>query len=479
MNRSMIRYLLSKLLLIEAGLLIVPLVVATIYHEPLKVFVSIGATMAILLGLGFLGSFQKPKDFHIYAKEGVLIVALCWILWSFFGALPFVFSGQIPNIIDGFFEVSSGFTTTGATILDDVGVLSHSLLFWRSFTHLIGGMGVLVFALAIMDNNKNSHLEVMKAEVPGPVFGKVVSKLKNTAQILYFLYLGLFFLFVVLYFLAGMPLFDSFVIAMGTAGTGGFTVFNDGIAHYNSSLITYLVSIGVLVFGVNFNLYYYLMIRKFKAFFKDEELRTYITIVLVSSVLIAYNVLHLYANVAKSFEISFFQVSNIITTTGFGYGTTEQWPLFSQFILLMLMVIGGSAGSTAGGLKVIRCLTLWRIAKNQVLSTLSPNRVLTLHVNDTVLDKDTQHQILKYFTIYSFITIALLFVVSLDNNNFMTVVSAVFSCFNNIGPMIGTGQTFSIFSSISKFLLSLAMIAGRLEIYPMILLFLPRTWSKR
>ncbi|MBK4779508.1 TrkH family potassium uptake protein [Streptococcus lactarius] len=479
MNRSMIRYLLSKLLLIEAGLLIVPLVVATIYHEPAKVFVSIGATMAILLGLGFLGSFQKPKDFHIYAKEGVLIVALCWILWSFFGALPFVFSGQIPNIIDGFFEVSSGFTTTGATILDDVSVLSHSLLFWRSFTHLIGGMGVLVFALAIMDNNKNSHLEVMKAEVPGPVFGKVVSKLKNTAQILYFLYLGLFFLFVVLYFLAGMPLFDSFVIAMGTAGTGGFTVFNDGIAHYNSSLITYLVSVGVLVFGVNFNLYYYLMIRKFKAFFKDEELRTYITIVLVSSVLIAYNVLHLYANVAKSFEISFFQVSNIITTTGFGYGTTEQWPLFSQFILLMLMVIGGSAGSTAGGLKVIRCLTLWRIAKNQVLSTLSPNRVVTLHVNDTVLDKDTQHKILKYFTIYSFITIALLFVVSLDNNNFMTVVSAVFSCFNNIGPMIGTGQTFSIFSSISKFLLSLAMIAGRLEIYPMILLFLPRTWSKR
>ena len=479
MNRSMIRYLLSKLLLIEAGLLIVPLVVATIYHEPAKVFVSIGATMAILLGLGFLGSFQKPKDFHIYAKEGVLIVALCWILWSFFGALPFVFSGQIPNIIDGFFEVSSGFTTTGATILDDVGVLSHSLLFWRSFTHLIGGMGVLVFALAIMDNNKNSHLEVMKAEVPGPVFGKVVSKLKNTAQILYFLYLGLFFLFVVLYFLAGMPLFDSFVIAMGTAGTGGFTVFNDGIAHYNSSLITYLVSVGVLVFGVNFNLYYYLMIRKFKAFFKDEELRTYITIVLVSSVLIAYNVLHLYANVAKSFEISFFQVSNIITTTGFGYGTTEQWPLFSQFILLMLMVIGGSAGSTAGGLKVIRCLTLWRIAKNQVLSTLSPNRVVTLHVNDTVLDKDTQHKILKYFTIYSFITIAFLFVVSLDNNNFMTVVSAVFSCFNNIGPMIGTGQTFSIFSPISKFLLSLAMIAGRLEIYPMILLFLPRTWSKR
>ena len=274
----------------------------------------------------------------------------------------------------------------GQRFLDDVGVLTHSLLFWRSFTHLIGGMGVLVFALAIMDNNKNSHLEVMKAEVPGPVFGKVVSKLKKHGSNSLSSYTwACSSLFVVLYFLAGMPLYDSFVIAMGTAGTGGFTVFNDGIAHYNSSLITYLVSIGVLVFGVNFNLYYFLMIRKFKAFFKDEELRTYITIVILSSVLIAYNCLHLYANVAKSFEISFFQVSNIITTTGFGYGTTEKWPLFSQFILLMLMVVGGSAGSTAGGLKVIRCLTLWRIAKNQVLSTLSPNRVLTLHVNDTVL----------------------------------------------------------------------------------------------
>ncbi len=280
MNKSMIRYLLAKLLLIEAMLLGVPIIVGLlnlqndfVVKDSPTVFLSIIATIAILLILGGMGTLFKPKDFHIYAKEGVLIVALCWILWSFFGALPFVFSGQIPNIIDAFFEVSSGFTTTGATILNDVSVLSPSLLFWRSFTHLIGGMGVLVFALAIMDNNKNSHLEVMKAEVPGPVFGKIVSKLKNTAQILYYLYLALFFLFVIIYFRAGMPLYDSFIIAMGTAGTGGFTVFNDGIAHYHSTLITYLVSFGVLVFGVNFNLYYYIMLRKFKAFFGDEELR--------------------------------------------------------------------------------------------------------------------------------------------------------------------------------------------------------------
>ena len=256
MNRSMVRFLLAKLLLIEAALLLVPVSIALYYRESSQVFTALFSTIGILVVLGLLGIIKKPKKQRIYAKEGVLIVALCWILWSFFGALPFVFSGQIPNMIDAFFEVSSGFTTTGATILNDVSVLSRSLLFWRSFTHLIGGMGVLVFALAIMDNAKNSHLEVMKAEVPGPVFGKVVSKLKNTAQILYILYLAMFALFVVIYYIAGMPLYDSFVIAMGTAGTGGFTVYNDGIAHYHSSLITYLTSIGVLMFGVNFNLYY-------------------------------------------------------------------------------------------------------------------------------------------------------------------------------------------------------------------------------
>ena len=276
-----------------------------------------------------------------------------------------------------------------------------------------------------------------------------------------------------------MPLYDSFVIAMGTAGTGGFTVYNDGIAHYGSSLITYLVSIGVLVFGVNFNLYYYLMLRRIKAFFGDEELRAYVIIVLVSTGLITLNTLHLYQGVSKSVEMAFFQVSNIITTTGFGYGDITNWPLFSQFILLFLMGIGGSAGSTAGGLKVIRGLILSKIAKNQILSILSPHRVLTLHVNKTVIDKDTQHKILKYFAIYVMIILSLIFIVSLDSNDFLVVTSAVFSCFNNIGPILGTTSSFAIFSPISKILLSFAMIAGRLEIYPILLLFMKRTWSKR
>ena len=479
MNRSMIRFLLAKLLLIEGVLLLVPVFVALYYKESSQVFIALFSTIGILVVLGLLGIIRKPKKQRIYAKEGVLIVALCWILWSFFGALPFVFSEQIPNLIDAFFEISSGFSTTGATILNDVSILSRSLLFWRSFTHLIGGMGVLVFALAIMDNAKNSHLEVMKAEVPGPVFGKVVSKLKNTAQILYILYLAMFALFVVIYYLAGMPLYDSFVIAMGTAGTGGFTVYNDGIAHYHSSLITYLTSFGVLVFGVNLNLYYYLLLRRVKEFFSDEELRAYLLIVATSTALITLNTLHLYHGVAESFEMALFQVSNIITTTGFGYGSITNWPLFSQYILLFLMAIGGSAGSTAGGLKIIRGLILAKIAKNQVLSILSPHRVLTLHVNGAVIDKDTQHKILKYFVIYVMILLGLIFVISLDNNNLMIVTSAVFSCFNNIGPILGTSANFSIFSPFSKILLAFAMIAGRLEIYPILLLFMKRTWSKR
>ena len=479
MNRSMIRFLLAKLLLIEAVLLLVPVAIALYYQESNQVFIALFSTIGILTVLGGAGVIIKPKEKHIYAKEGVLIVSLCWILWSFFGALPFVFSGQIPNLIDAFFEISSGFTTTGATILNDVSVLSRSLLFWRSFTHLIGGMGVLVFALAIMDNAQNSHMEVMRAEVPGPIFGKVVSKLKNTAQILYVLYLALFVLFIILYYMAGMPLYDSVVIAMGTAGTGGFTVYNDGIAHYQSSLITYLTSFGVLVFGVNFNLYYYLMLRRVKEFFFDEVLRAYFLIVITATGLITLNTLHLYHSLADSFELALFQVSNIITTTGFGYGNTTNWPLFSQFILLLLMAIGGSAGSTAGGLKIIRGLIMAKIAKNQVLSTLSPHRVLTLHVNQAVIDKDTQHKVLKYFVIYVMILIGLIFIISLDNNNLMIVTSAVFSCFNNIGPILGTTASFSIFSPFSKILLAFAMIAGRLEIYPILLLFMRRTWSKR
>lgn len=478
MNKSMVRFLLSKLLVIEAVLLLVPLLVSLIYGENRFTIGSILLTMAILLSLGGLGLCFKPRNYHIYTKEGFLIVALCWVLWSFFGALPFVFSGQIPNLIDAFFEVSSGFTTTGATILADVSVLSPSLLFWRSFTHLIGGMGVLVFALAIMENSKNGHLEVMRAEVPGPVFGKVVSKLKDTAQILYIIYLAMFAIFTLILYLAGMPLFDSFITAMGTAGTGGFAAYNDSMAHYHSPLLTNLISLGMLAFGVNFNLYYLLLIRKVKAFFSDEELKTYLGIVFISSLLIFFNIQELYHSSKQALEFSFFEVSTIITTTGFGITDLTKWPLFSQVILLLLMFIGGSAGSTAGGFKVMRTLIVSKISRNQILTNLYPNRIISLHINKAPLDKETQTSVLKYLGLYLMVFIALVLALSLDNNDIMVVVSAAASTFNNIGPMLGTNETFAIFSPLSKLLMAFAMIAGRLEIYPLLLLFIPKTWSK-
>lgn len=478
MNRAMVRYLLSKLLIIEAVLLLVPLIVAVIYQEDWSVKFSFLETIGLLLLLGGLGSWSKPHNHHIYTKEGMLIVALCWLFWSFFGALPFVFSGQIPNFIDAFFEVTSGFTTTGATILNDVSVLTHSLLFWRSFAHLIGGMGVLVFALAIMSNSKNGHHEVMRAEVPGPVFGKVVAKLKHTAQILYIIYLGMFLAFAILLWLCGMPLFDSIITAMGTAGTGGFGVYNDSIAHYNSPLITYLIAFGVLLFGINFNLYYLILMRKFKLFFKDTELRTYLGIIFLSTALIILNTQHLYSSLSQAIRVTFFQVTNVITTTGFGITDLTTWPLFAQFILLLLMFIGGSAGSTAGGFKVMRALIITRIVKNEVLKTLYPRRVVSLHIGQEVIDKETQHSVLKYLAIYTMMFLCLVFCLTMDQQtNFLVVVSAAASSFNNIGPMLGTSETFAIFSPFSKLLMSFAMIAGRLEIYPILLLFLKRTWS--
>ncbi|MFU2164324.1 TrkH family potassium uptake protein [Streptococcus pluranimalium] len=478
MNRAMVRFLLAKLLLIEAGLLLVPLMVSLIYQEDLSVKVSLLATIALLLLIGGLGTCFKPNNHHIYTKEGMLIVALCWVLWSFFGALPFVFSGQIPSLIDAFFEVSSGFTTTGATILPDVSVLSHSLLFWRSFTHLIGGMGVLVFALAIMNNSKNGHHEVMRAEVPGPVFGKVVAKLKNTAQILYIIYLGMFALFAIVLYACGMPLFDSIVTAMGGAGTGGFSVYNDSIAHYNSPLITYVVSFGLMLFGINFNLYYVLLMRKFRLFLSDHELRWYLSIILVTTVTIMLNISHLYPTLSQSARFAFFEVTNIITTTGFGITDLTTWPLLAQFILLLLMFLGGSAGSTAGGFKVIRAVIIAKLVKNEVLKTLYPRRVLSLHLGKEVVSQETQHSVLKYLAVYILFFISLVLCLSIDHQkDFLVVISAAASTFNNIGPILGTADTFAIFSPASKFLMSLAMIAGRLEIYPMLLLFLKPTWS--
>lgn len=478
MNHSIIRHILAKLLLIEAALLAVPLLVAMIYKEDATVFRSLLITICLLLALGVAGSLIKPKATKIYTKEGMLIVALCWVLWSFFGALPFVLSGQIPSLIDAFFEISSGFTTTGATILPDVSVLSPSLLFWRSFTHLIGGMGVLVFALALLNNEKNSHLEIMRAEVPGPVFGKLVSRLKDTAQILYLIYLVMFVILTIALWWAGMPFFDSLIISMGTAGTGGFSVHNASIAHYNSSIITNIVTVGMLVFGVNFNLYYLLLLRKVKLFFGDEELKAYLMIIFGSAALLFLNIGGLFPSFGKALEVIFFQIASLLSSTGYGLVDITSWPMFSQTILLMLMFVGGMAGSTAGGFKVMRVLILAKIIRLQTLQNLYPNRVMTVHVNGRTLDKATQHSIMKYAVVYTALFIGLVLVLSLDSNNFLVVVSASSSIFNNIGPLLGTTESFAFFSPFSKLVMGFMMIAGRLEIFPLLLLFSRKTWSR-
>ncbi|MGT2926818.1 TrkH family potassium uptake protein [Streptococcus cuniculipharyngis] len=478
MNRRMVGYLMAKLFFIEAGLLTVPLITALIYQEPLKNTSAILLTMGLLLLLGGLGLVLKPNNHRIYTKEGLIIVSLCWLLWSFFGGLPFFFSGQIPNLIDAFFETTSGFTSTGATILDTTKVLSPSLLLWRSFTQLIGGMGVLVFALAIMDNPQNNHLEVMRAEMAGPVFGKVVSKLKNTAQILYLIYLAMFIILALILWLAGLSFYDSLVTAMGVAGTGGFAGYENNIAYYNNSLITVIVSVGMLVFGVNFNLYYLILLGKVRSVFKNEELKLYGLITLIAVVAISININGLYPSLKDTLEKVFFQVSSVLTSTGFGHPDIQPWPLFSQTLLLLLMFCGGMAGSTAGGFKIMRVLTLLKLAKNQVLSTLYPNRVLTLNVNGTPLDNKTQQSILKYLVLYLMVLSGLILLLSLDNDNFLIVASASLSALNNVGPILGTNDNFNLFSPLSKIILSFVMIAGRLELYPLILFFLPKTWSK-
>ena len=477
MNKKTVIYILGCVLVFVSAFMLLPWFVSLIYSEETGKYFLYTAIAGFVIGR--IMTWKKPEKGGFFAKEGFVSVALSWIVLSVVGAIPLWLSGEIPNFVDALFEIVSGFTTTGASIAENVEAFSHTALFWRSFSHWIGGMGVLVFMMAILPLADGENMHILRAESPGPIVSKLVPRMRKTAGILYLIYLTMTMLEIIALLISGLPTFDAVCMSLGTAGTGGFTVYNDGIAHYGSSLITYLVSIGVLVFGVNFNLYYYLMLRRVKAFLGDEELRAYIIIVLVSTGLITLNTLHLYQGVSKSVEMAFFQVSNIITTTGFGYGDITNWPLFSQFILLFLMGIGGSAGSTAGGLKVIRGLILSKIAKNQILSILSPHRVLTLHVNKTVIDKDTQHKILKYFAIYMMIILSLIFIVSLDSNDFLVVTSAVFSCFNNIGPILGTTSSFAIFSPISKILLSFAMIAGRLEIYPILLLFMKRTWSKR
>ena len=481
MNNKIIRYILSKILYIEAGFLLLPVIVSLIYKENYSNILSFLVTIFLLLLSGYLLGYKSDASGAFYEKEGFIIVSLSWIFLSGFGALPFVFSGSIPNFIDAFFETSSGFTTTGASILTDVEELSHSMLFWRSFTHLIGGMGILVFALAILPrSNRNSH--IMKAEVPGPIFGKFVAKMSYTARLLYKIYFAMTGILIILLILVGHPVFDSFVHAFGAAGTGGFGIRANSIAYYNSPVVEMILATAMIIFGINFNLFYVILIGKARDGFKSEELRWYLLIVFGSVVLIFFNIRHNYTSYLTAVKDIFFTVSSIISTTGYATVDFGKWPTFSHAILLFLMFTGACAGSTAGGLKISRFIILVKSSILQFRKAINPKRVLSVKVDNKLVGNEVLEEVKGYFVIYIFLIIIFTVLISFTVPDFLTAFSAVMATFNNIGPglsVVGPTGSYASLTYFNKIVLSLAMLAGRLEIFPILILFSSTTWKKK
>lgn len=481
MNYPLILWGLSRVLFIEAALMVFPLTVVFIYGEPMTNAWSFLATMAILTVLGGLLSRKKPKNRRFFTKEGLILTAFTWIFLSIFGALPFVFSGQIPSLIDAWFETASGFTTTGSSILVDIELMSHSMLFWRSFTHFIGGMGIIVFTMALLPAIGDDTVHIMKAEVPGPLFGKILSKNKNTAQTLYIVYFVMFLITVFLLAIGDMPLFDSIIHAFGAAGTGGFGMKNGSVLPYQSAYSEIVLAVAMILFGVNFNLYFYLLQRKWRVVFKNEELRWYLLIIAAAVVFIALNTSFMYDNFADTLRHSFFTVSSIMTTTGFATVDFTLWPLASQIILLLLMFAGGMAGSTAGGLKISRIAIGFKTVKNEIRQVLQPHRQLAVQMDGKNIDGNTFQSVIKYFLVFTVVFWFLVFLIALDTNSFLTAFSAVAATINNIGPgleLVGPVSSFAEFSPISKIILTFSMLAGRLELYPILFIFIPQTWRK-
>lgn len=484
MNVKSISRTVGLILLITGIFQLFPLLIAVIDREPRNILAYIESLCLILLVGSALLLFSRGGNRMFSAQEGFAATGLSWIFMSAFGALPFFLSGQIPSYVDAFFEMVSGFTTTGASILTDVEALSRCNLFWRSFSHWLGGMGVLVFLLAVVPGarkNGGTGIYLMRAESPGPSVDKLTPHLRQTAMILYGIYILLTALCIGCLLLGGMPVFDNFCIAFGTAGTGGFAIKNSSMGGYSCFLQT-VVTVFMFLFGVNFSLYYMLLLRKFKAVFKNEELRLYFGIAAGSIVLIAINISRMYNTVYESVHHAAFQVVSIMTTTGYGTVDFEQWPAFSKAILLSLMFIGASAGSTGGGLKVSRVLLLMKSIRRTIRKALHPRRVQPVYMDGRAVSEEVCDNVNAYLAIYCVILVLSFAIISVDGFSIGTNFSAVASCFNNIGPgfeLVGATQNFSIYSDLSKIILSLDMLLGRLEIFPLLLLLSPDTWSRR
>ncbi len=480
MNRKMILYILGKILLAEAALMLPSVIVGLIYRE--GVTLVFATPIFLLCAFGITFGFRKPENTTIYAKDGFFIVASSWVLLSLFGAIPFWLCGEFRSFVDCLFEIVSGFTTTGASILASPESLPRCILFWRSFSHWIGGMGVLVFVLAIIPLSDERSLHLMRAEVPGPVVGKLVPRMKDTAKILYGVYTALT-LILVGFLLAGkMPLFDALCHAFGTAGTGGFSVRNAGIPAYHSAYIEMVLSVFMLLFGVNFNLYFYLLARKHHEIIRNEEIRWYIGIVIASTAAIMISLVRTYSSIGEIFRYSFFQVSTILTTTGFASADfANNWPQFAQHVLVLLMFIGGCSGSTGGGLKVCRVAILFKSFVQKTYALIHPRAVVSIRMDKKPVGDEIVSGVLTYFSMYFLILVASVLILSADGYDFTINTTAVIACFNNIGPglsMVGPTGNYEAFSVLSKLVLSLDMLMGRLEIFPILVLFSPSIWMK-
>ena len=485
MNYKAVAKTLGYVLQIEAVLMLLPSAVSVIYREISGVWIFSVAVAAFLIGalLRYLGRNAERS----YSREGFVIVGLSWIVMSLMGALPFTLSGAIPSYIDALFETISGFTTTGSSILTDVEAMDHGLLFWRSLTHWIGGMGILVFMLAVRPSGSTRADDVylMKAESPGPQVEKMVPRLRATAGILYKIYFALTVAEFLILLICGMAAFDAICITFGTAGTGGFGVLNTSIASY-TTVQQIVIGIFMLLFGVNFNIYYLLLIRQMTGVFHSEELRAYLTIILASTVIITLNIYRfaaaLYSSLGETVKIVFVQVTSIMTTTGFGITDFEVWPEMSRLILVLLMFCGASAGSTGGGLKVSRVLIGCKIVKNELQKLLHPRSVKQIRMDGKNISNEVATLTGAYFIVYMLIFVVSAFIVSLDNFDLITTTTAVAATFNNIGPGLGVcGATwnYASFSVLSKFVMMFDMLAGRLEIFPMLLIFSPSVWRHK
>ncbi len=477
MNRSMIRYILGYVIQIEGALLLLPCLVALLYREKEGIYYCIVAVALLLLGAVL--SLKKPKDQVFYLKEGCVTTALSWIFLSLFGCIPFVLSDEIPSFTDALFETISGFTTTGASILTDVEALSHCSLFWRSFTHWVGGMGVLVFLLAIIPLSGGSHINLMRAESPGPSVGKLVPKVKYTARILYMIYFGMTLLEYILLIVGKMPAFDAICTAFGTAGTGGFGTRNDSLAGF-SPYIQWVVAIFMILFGVNFNMYYLLLFRNVKKAFGMEEVRGYFITIAAAVGIIFVDICQTSVSAATALRESVFQVASIITTTGFSTVDFNVWSQNCKVILVLLMFIGACAGSTGGGIKVSRLQILFKTVGKELDSYIHPKSIKKIRMDGKPIEHEVVRAVNVYFITFMIVFSISVFLVSLEGKDLVTCFTAVAATINNIGPgleMVGPASNFSVFGSFSKYVLMIDMIAGRLELFPLLILFYPPLWK--